>query len=40
MWLTITPTTDFLSIHHNITHVSGTIYGKELGLKGTVCIKM
>ena len=32
--LTIQPTKEFLSIPHNVTYLSGTVYGSQLGLQG------
>ena len=34
MLLTLRPTLDFIKVHHNLTHLSGTILGHEIGLKG------
>lgn len=32
--LTIQPTKDFLSIPHNVTYISGSVFGHQLGLTG------
>lgn len=34
MLLTVMPTKEFLSIPHNLTHLSGTIIGADIGLRG------
>ena len=36
MQLTVTPTLDFIRIPHNVTHVTGTITGDMIGLRGNV----
>lgn len=33
--ITITPTPNFLQIQHNVTHITGTVYGKQLGLSSS-----
>lgn len=40
MLLTVRPTREFISVHHNLTHLSGSILGSEIGLKGPAAEEM
>lgn len=36
MMLAVQPTVDFINIPHNLTSLTGFIYGSELGLEGSL----